>query len=406
MKKVTLSQLNCPTERIEELEQLFESRFGAKPSRWFSAPGRSEICGNHTDHNRGKVMAAAVNLDVIAAVEPTDDGTVTVKSVGHEENRVDISELSVLESEKNTSTALVRGVLAGFKARGYKIGGFNAYTQSDVLKGSGLSSSAAFEVLIGTVLSGLYNGGEVSPVEIAKTAQFAENAYFGKPSGLMDQMASSVGGFTKIDFADPEKPLIEAVSLDLEAHGHSLCIVDTKGSHADLTPDYAAIPAEMKAAAAFFGKDCLRGVSKAEMIANLPALREKVGDRAVLRALHFADENARVDSLAEAIKSGDFAAFLSVIDRSGESSYKYLQNVYSCAHPEEQGVSLAIYLAKSLLDGEGAARVHGGGFAGTIQAFVPKHKLESFISGMEGVFGEGSCHVLNVRPFGGVEVAP
>ncbi len=406
MKKVTLSQLNCPTERVEELERLFESRFGAKPSRWFSAPGRSEICGNHTDHNRGKVMAAAVNLDVIAAVEPTDDGTVTVKSVGHEENRVDISELSALESEKNTSTALVRGVLAGFRARGYKIGGFNAYTQSDVLKGSGLSSSAAFEVLIGTVLSGLYNGGEVSPVKIAKIAQFAENAYFGKPSGLMDQMASSVGGFTKIDFEDPEKPLIEAVSLDLEAHGHSLCIVDTKGSHADLTPDYAAIPAEMKAAAAFFGKDCLRGVSKAEIIANLPALREKVGDRAVLRALHFADENARVDSLAEAIKSGDFAAFLSVIDRSGESSYKYLQNVYSCAHPEEQGVSLAIYLAKSLLDGEGAARVHGGGFAGTIQAFVPKHKLESFISGMEGVFGEGSCHVLNVRPFGGVEVAP
>ena len=406
MKKVTLSQLNCPTERVEELERLFESRFGAKPSRWFSAPGRSEICGNHTDHNRGKVMAAAVNLDVIAAVEPTDGGTVTVKSVGHDENRVDISELSALESEKNTSTALVRGVLAGFRARGYKIGGFNAYTQSDVLKGSGLSSSAAFEVLIGTVLSGLYNGGEVSPVEIAKIAQFAENAYFGKPSGLMDQMASSVGGFTKIDFADPEKPLIEAVSLDLEAHGHSLCIVDTKGSHADLTPDYAAIPAEMKSAAAFFGKDCLRGVSKAEMIANLPALREKVGDRAVLRALHFADENARVDSLAEAIKSGDFAAFLSVIDRSGESSYKYLQNVYSCAHPEEQGVSLAIYLAKSLLDGEGAARAHGGGFAGTIQAFVPKHKLESFISGMEGVFGEGSCHVLNVRPFGGVEVAP
>ena len=406
MKKVTLSQLNCPTARVEELERLFESRFGAKPSRWFSAPGRSEICGNHTDHNRGKVMAAAVNLDVIAAVEPTDDGTVTVKSVGHEENRVNISELSALESEKNTSTALVRGVLAGFKARGYKIGGFNAYTQSDVLKGSGLSSSAAFEVLIGTVLSGLYNGGEVSSVEIAKTAQFAENAYFGKPSGLMDQMASSVGGFTKIDFEDPEKPLIEAVSLDLEAHGHSLCIVDTKGSHADLTPDYAAIPAEMKAAAAFFGKDCLRGVSKAEMIANLPALREKVGDRAVLRALHFADENARVDCLAEAIKSGDFAAFLSVIDRSGESSYKYLQNVYSCAHPEEQGVSLAIYLAKSLLDGEGTARVHGGGFAGTVQAFVPKHKLESFISGMEGVFGEGSCHVLNVRPFGGVEVAP
>ncbi len=406
MQKVTLSQLNCSEKRFNELNAMFEKRFGRRPSRWFSAPGRSEICGNHTDHNRGKVMAAAVDLDVIAAVEPTDDGIVTVKSVGHEENRVDINELSVSESEKNTSTALVRGVLAGFKARGYKIGGFNAYTHSDVLKGSGLSSSAAFEVLIGTVLSGLYNGGEVSPVEIAKTAQFAENAYFGKPSGLMDQMASSVGGFTKIDFEDPEKPIIEAVPLDLSAHGLSLCIIDTKGSHADLTPDYAAIPAEMKAAAAFFGKECLRKVSKGEIVANIPVLRKSVGDRAVLRALHFADENLRVDELADAIKREDIGAFLSVIDRSGESSYKYLQNVYSCSSPDEQGVSLAIYLAKSLLDGEGAARVHGGGFAGTVQAFVPKHRLESFISGMESVFGEGSCHVLNVRPFGGVEVAP
>lgn len=406
MQKVTLSQLNCSDERFTELNEMFENRFGTPPKRWFSAPGRSEICGNHTDHNRGKVMAAAVNLDVIAAVVPSDNGIVTVKSVGHAEDCIDITELDAVECEKNTSSALVRGVLAGFKARGHKIGGFCAYTQSNVLKGSGLSSSAAFEVLIGTILSGLYNGGSVSPVEIAQIAQFAENNYFGKPSGLMDQMASSVGGFTKIDFENLENPVIEAVSLDLAAHGHSLCIIDTKGSHADLTPDYAAIPAEMKSAASFFGKDCLRGITREEIIANMPALRKRVGDRAALRALHFVDENERVDELADAIKRNDFKAFLSVINRSGESSYKYLQNVYSCTNSREQGVSLAIYLANSLLDGEGAARVHGGGFAGTVQAFVPKSRLDGFISGMEGVFGVGSCHVLDVRPFGGVEVAP
>ena len=404
MKKVTVSQLGGSFERFDGLIKMFGELFNSSPSRFFSAPGRSEISGNHTDHNRGRVLAAAVNLDVIAAVEPTSDGLVAVKSEGYPEDRIDISDLKVHPEEQNSSAALIRGVLAGFKSRGHEIGGFRAYTRSDVLKGSGLSSSAAFEVLVGTVISGLYNGGEVSAVEIAQIAQYAENVYFGKPSGLMDQMASSVGGFTEIDFADPENPVIESVSLDLKAHGHSLCIIDTRGDHADLTPDYAAIPSEMRAVAEYFGKSYLREVLREDIIDNLPALREAVGDRAVLRALHFEDENARVSELASAIGKNDFGAFLGVIKRSGESSYKYLQNVYANAHPDEQGVSLALYLADSLLAGEGAARVHGGGFAGTIQAFVPTHRLESFVKGMERVFGEGSCYVLDVRPFGGVEV--
>lgn len=404
MPKVTLVNLNGDRTRYDGLIAAYKSHFGAVPDRFFSAPGRSEICGNHTDHNHGKVMAAAVNLDIIAAVEPTSDGIVTVKSEGYPENTVMVSSLKPNPAESNTSTALIRGVLNGFKSRGYQVGGFRAYTRSDVLKGSGLSSSAAFEVLIGTILNGLYNDDKVSAVEIAQIAQYSENVYFGKPSGLMDQMASSVGGFTKIDFCDPENPIIESVSFDTAKEGYRLCIIDTRGSHADLTPDYAAIPSEMKAVAGHFGKAVLRELDKAEVIANIPALREKLGDRAVLRALHFMDENERVDELANAVREGDFAAFLSVIERSGDSSYRYLQNVFTGNRPEAQGVSLAIYLAKSLLGGRGAARVHGGGFAGTIQAFVPEDILDSFVDGMENVFGKGSCYVLSVRPFGGVEV--
>lgn len=404
MQKVTVSQLCADHARFDGLVSMFRDHFGTEPSGFFSAPGRTEICGNHTDHNRGKVMAAAVNLDVIAAVEPTDDDTVTVKSEGYPEDTVSLGSLEPVLSERNSSAALIRGVLAGFVKRGYKIGGFKAYTRSNVLKGSGLSSSAAFEVLIGTVLSGIYNGGHVSAVEIAQIAQYAENEYFGKPSGLMDQMASSVGGFTKIDFCDPEKPGIESVNFDLSSFGYSLCIIDTKGNHADLTPDYAAIPEEMKAVAKQFGKSYLREISKADITKNISSLREKLGDRAVMRALHFMDENVRVDRLSEAIKSKNMDGFLYVINASGESSYKYLQNVYSSAHPEEQGISLALYTACSLLDGTGACRVHGGGFAGTVQAFVPKEKLDCFVAGMEAVFGAGSCYVLNIRPFGGVEV--
>jgi len=278
------------------------------------------------------------------------------------------------------------------------------YEIADVLKGSGLSSSAAYEVLIGTILNGLYNEGEVSAVEIAQIAQFAENVYFGKPSGLMDQMASSVGGFITIDFADEKHPVIDSVKFDFTKSGHALCIVDTKGNHADLTPEYAAIPAEMKSVAAFFGKKVLREITKEQLLENICAVREKCSDRAVLRALHFFDDNERVGKEASALSEGDFDAFLSLINESGDSSFKYLQNIYASSAPNEQGLSLALYLAKQALGGEGACRVHGGGFAGTIQAFVPEKKLEAFKAEMERVFGEGSCYVLSIRPVGGVQI--
>ena len=376
-----------------------------KPQRFFSAPGRTEVGGNHTDHNNGRVLAAGVSLDVIAAVVPTDDGIIRIKSQGFPMDTVDSSDTEIKDEEENTSCALIRGVAAGMLRRGYKVGGFTAYTTSNVLKGSGLSSSAAFEVLVGTILSGLYNDFAVSPVEIAQISQFAENIYFGKPSGLMDQMASSVGSFITIDFADTANPVIEAIDFDFAASGHRLCIVDTKGSHSDLTPEYAAIPAEMRSVAQFFGKDYLRELTKADVMANLAALRAKLGDRAVLRALHFFGDNERVVKQAAALRSHDFKKFLKLINESGDSSYKYLQNIYASSNPAEQGLSLALYIASDVLGGEGACRVHGGGFAGTIQAFVPEEKLEKFKSAMEGVFGEGSCYVLSIRPFGGTEVS-
>ncbi len=390
--------------RYQVLADEFEKLYGARPAYFFSASGRTEVVGNHTDHNHGKVLAAAVDLDVIAAVLPTDDGVITVKSQGYPIDEIDSSDLEIKENEKNTSASLIRGVCAGLKNRGFAFGGFKAYTMSDVLKGSGISSSAAFEVLIGTVLNHLYNGGNVSDVAIAQISQYAENVYFGKPSGLMDQMASSVGGFISIDFADTDNPIIESMDFDLAKNAHSLCIVDTKGNHADLTPEYAAIPAEMKAVASHFGKSFLRELTKEDITENATALREKFGDRAVLRAYHFFDENQRVDEMSAALKSGNFSAFLDVIKRSGNSSYKYLQNVYANVAPAEQGVSLALYIAENLLNGEGACRVHGGGFAGTIQAFVPNSKLISFKQGIEAIFGEGSCYVLNIRPYGGCKV--
>ncbi len=400
----TKDALEMQKQRYAAAAAEFEKRFSTKAGRFFSAPGRTEVGGNHTDHNHGRVMAAGVSLDVIAAVIPTDDGIIEVHSEGFPADRVDISDLSVHKDEEGSSAALIRGVAAGFSENGHRIGGFRAYTTSNVLKGSGLSSSAAFEVLIGNILNGLYNEGSVSAVEIAKLSQYAENVYFGKPSGLMDQMASSVGGFITIDFADPAKPVIEEIALDLSAAGHSLCIVDTKGSHADLTPEYAAIPAEMKAAARFFGREVLEGISKEDIVANIPELRKSCGDRAVLRALHFADENERVVKESEALKNGRFEDFLAEVRSSGRSSYMYLQNVFAASKPAEQGLSLALYLAADVLGDEGAYRVHGGGFAGTIQAFVPEGKLEKFRSTMESVFGQGSCYVLSVRPFGGTEV--
>lgn len=393
--------------RYSFIRSEFASLFGEEPTRFFSAPGRTEVCGNHTDHNHGKVAAAAVNLDIIAAVVPTDDGIITVKSEGFDKiDVVDSSDMTIYDGEIDHSAALIRGVCAGLKARGYNVGGFKAYTSSDVLKGSGLSSSAAFEVLIGEILNGLYCDGKVSAVEIAQIAQYAENVYFGKPSGLMDQMASSVGGFISIDFADTDKPVIESMSFDLAANDCHLCIIDAKGSHAELTPEYAAVPQEMKSVAAVLGKSYLRELTRQDVLNNISAVREQCGDRAVLRALHFFDENERVDDLCAALKSGDFESFLKTVTASGESSYKYLQNVFAASQPSQQSVALALYLCAKLLENAGphAFRVHGGGFAGTVQAFVPGSALEGFRKGIEQVFGEDSCHVLNIRPVGGTEV--
>lgn len=387
---------------IEGFKKYFSS--DGENIRIFSAPGRTEVGGNHTDHNCGKVLAASVDMDIIAVVEPIDEPVAVIKSEGFDENRVMLSELEVVEEEKNTATALLRGVLRGFKDRGFSTGGFMAYTTSNVLKGSGLSSSAAFEVLIGTVLSFLYNGGTVDPIKIAQVAQYAENVFFGKPSGLMDQMASSVGGFVAIDFKDVESPIIENVDVDFDSFGHALCIIDTKGDHADLTPDYAAIPAEMHAIAEYFSCENLRQLVKHDIILNMNILREKFGDRAVLRAIHFFEENKRVDKLVNALKRSDFQAFLDSINESGNSSYKYLQNVYSNNDVKHQGLSIGLNIAEYALSRKGASRVHGGGFAGTIQAFVPFELLKEFKMELEKVFGNGSCHVLKIRPIGGCEI--
>lgn len=397
--------LNAQRERYQKAEKAFEELFGAQENTMiFSASGRTEVGGNHTDHNRGKVLAAAVSLDVIAFVVPTEDGVITVKSEGFPQDVVDVSDLSVKEADKNTSAALIRGVADAFKRDGLSVGGFKAYTTSNVLKGSGISSSAAFEVLIGTILSHLYNGGKVSPVKIAQFAQYAENAHFGKPSGLMDQMASSVGGFIEIDFADTANPVIDAISYDFANSGYSLCIVDTKGNHADLTPEYAAIPVEMKSVAKFFGKNELRDITREQLWENIAEVRKACGDRAVSRAFHFFDENERVDREAAALRNGDVETFLHEVTASGNSSFKYLQNIFASVDSKEQGMVLGLYTAEKVLNGRGACRVHGGGFAGTIQAFVPNDLLEKFISEMEHLFGEGSCYNLFIRPLGGTKV--
>lgn len=372
--------------------------------RLFSAPGRSEVGGNHTDHNHGRVLAAGINLDAIAAAAKNSEQIVRVKSAGYSMDTVDLRDLSVQPEETGHSPALVRGVCQGFLNYGYKIGGFDAATMSDVLSGSGLSSSAAYEVLIGTMLNYLYNDGCVDAVTIAKIAQYAENEYFGKPCGLMDQTACSVGSFVTIDFADPQNPEIEEVPFDFAACGHALCIVDTKGSHSDLTEEYAAIREEMEQVAQWFGKKVLREVSEADFYAQLPSLRAKVSDRALLRAMHFYADNARVLKEVEALRAGDFEAFKQYILESGNSSYMYNQNVFSVKKPHEQPVALALSISQRILEGCGAWRVHGGGFAGTIQAFVPLEKLDTYQAAMESVFGEGACYVLSIRPVGGTEI--
>ena len=387
-------------ERIKNAIESFTAIYGEQDYSVFSVSGRSEICGNHTDHNRGEVLAASVSLDIIAVAAPTDDGTVYVKSEGFSENEVCLGDLDPVEGEEGTSAALIRGVCDGLIKRNRSIGGFCAYMTSSVLGGSGLSSSAAFEDMIGNIENHLYNDGEIGYIEISQISQYAENKHFGKPCGLMDQIACACGGFVHIDFADPENPVCEKIDLDLASHGYSLCVVNTGGSHADLTDDYASVPAEMKKVASFFGKEVLRELTKKDIIANVPALRDFAGDRAVLRAIHFFDENDRVKEASEYLAKDDIKGFFEVIKASGISSAMSLQNYFTPKAPEEQGISLACAIAKSVLEPEGVCRVHGGGFAGTIQAFVPNEKLESFTSIMNGAFGDGAVTVLSVRPVG------
>jgi len=372
----------------------------------YTVAGRSELSGNHTDHNRGCVVAASISLDIIAVAAPTADNIIKVKSEGFPEDTVDINlYTSPVAAKFGSSESIIAGMCAGFRMNGHNVGGFVAYTTSSVLKGSGLSSSAAFEDMIGTIESHLYNDGNVGNVEISKLAQYAENVFFGKPCGLMDQVACAYGGIVAIDFKDTKDPIITSVNFDFTGAGYNLCIVNTGGNHADLTDDYASVPAEMKTIAAYFGKDVLREINEDDMIAAIPALREKFGDRAILRALHFFNENKRVEAQKNALLSGNINAFFENVKASGQSSFCYLQNVYTTKNTSEQGLSLALCLAEKILSGKSAAwRVHGGGFAGTIQAFVRSENVAEFKGLMDSCFGEGACMVLNIRPIGAARV--
>ncbi len=386
---------------VDEFVNLYGERDNI---RLFSAPGRTEIGGNHTDHQHGLVLAGSVNLDVIAVVSANCDGVVRIKSKGYKMDEVDTRDLDKKECETGLARALVRGVLAAFKNGGYNVGGFDAYTTSNVLKGSGLSSSAAFEVLVSNIVNGLYNEASVDAVSIAKYSQFAEREYFGKPCGLLDQMASSVGGFTYADFNDPKNPIVEKINLDLNKSDHTLCVIDTGGNHANLIQDYADITLECKAVSNALGVEFLRDASEDEFYKNIAQIRAKCGDRAVLRAMHFFAENKRVLAQKSALRRGDFNTFFVAVKRSGESSYDLLQNVYSPSNPKEQAISLALALTKQFLNGRGAYRVHGGGFAGTIQCYIPNKMFDDYKKTIEAVFGEGSCVPLFVRVVGGYEL--
>lgn len=382
----------------------FEDIYGLGEAVIFSAPGRSEIGGNHTDHQNGCVLAAAVNVDIIAVTRATDDNVIRLVSDESDEIIITLNNIESNQEEKGTTRSLIKGVVSGFLDRSYKIGGFCAYITSDVLVGAGLSSSAAFETLTGTILSGLYNDMSIPSTEIAVIGQYAENVYFGKPCGLMDQMASSVGNLVYIDFEDSKNPRIEKLDFDMETSGYSICITDTKGSHADLTDEYAAVPREMKLVAKHFGKEVLRGITVNDILSDVAQLRSMYGDRCVLRALHFVNENERVIKEVNALKNGDFTQFLNYVKESGDSSYKYLQNVYSNIDVQSQNVSVALATSDAILDGNGVSRVHGGGFAGTIQAFVENSRLEGYRKNMDLIFGEGSCNNLKIRKYGGIMV--
>lgn len=401
-------RLAMQRQRYAEAVDSFAELYGENRSlSLYSTPGRTEIGGNHTDHNNGIVMAAAIDLDIIAVVAKNDDDVIRVHSKGFPNtDEVSLAQLTPQKGEAGRSASLIRGVAAGIRERGGSIGGFDAYTTSEVLKGSGLSSSAAFEVCVGAVLNGEYNEGRFTPVELGIIGQYAENVFFEKPSGLMDQLACAVGGAITIDFADPQKPVVTQIPVDLSAHGMRLVITDTKGDHADLTDDYAAIRREMEAVAGLFGKQVLRQVDREEFLRSIPAVREKVGDRAVLRAIHFYEECRRVGVLKNALQNNDFDVFLQTIIEGGHSSFELNQNAYSLKEPQHQGIPVALALSQLVLGGKGAWRLQGGGFAGTIQAFVPLDIVEEYDRVLGGVFGSDACHVLTIRADGCTAVLP
>ena len=391
-------------KRVSRVLDGFQQTFGAgedTPVTLCSAPGRTEICGNHTDHQHGRVLAAAVNVDFLVCAAPNGGDTIRFQSEGWPLVEVRLDGKGPRAEERESTASLVRGMAELAARRGHPVKGFDAYAVSDVLPGSGLSSSAACEVLLGVIVNHLFCQDAFTPVEIAQMGQGAENVYFGKPSGLMDQTASSVGGAVAIDFADPARPVVRSVAVDLNALGYALCIIDSGASHADLTDEYAAVPREMGAVAAFFGKEVLREVSQEQVLSHLPALRERAGDRAVLRALHFFADDVRAEEEADALARGDMDAFLALVKESGRSSWEFLQNITPAGAVREQAMAVALAVAERALKGRGACRVHGGGFAGTIQAFVPLDSLEAFRAETEGALGAGSCHVLSIRPVGG-----
>ena len=398
--------LTIDTSKKEALDKGFSAAFGGEPTRYFSAPGRTEIGGNHTDHQRGRVLAAAVNLDTIAAVRPNGTDMIRIQSKGYPRCEISVKELTPKEEEINSTPALIRGVAARFAQLGCEVKGFDAYCESTVLPGSGLSSSAAYEVLIGTIINHLFFDAKVTQAEVAQIGQYAENVFFGKPCGLMDQTASAVGNLVTIDFFDKDHPVIEPVDFDFASCGHALCIIDSGADHANLTDEYAAVPGEIKAVAACLGKEVLTQLDEAEFYAKIPELRKQCGDRAVMRGIHFYQENARVPQQVAALREGNFDKFLMLVKQSGYSSYMYLQNVIPAGYKAHQDVAVALGLAEHYLQGRGAYRVHGGGFAGTIQAFVPFDILDSFVAGMDAALGQGACHVLSIRPQGGVPTVP
>ena len=411
IQREELEKLYCTTNtsiyetRFKDLIRNFKKTFkNDMEIKLFSAPGRTELGGNHTDHQHGCVLAASINLDVIAAAAVNNTNEIRVQSEGYPLDIINLAELQPDKKEYNQAKALIRGITAKFRELGCEVKGFDCYTTSNVLKGSGLSSSAAFEILIGNVINGLFFENKIGAVDIAKIGQFAENVYFGKPCGLMDQMASSVGGVVSIDFKNTENPVIKKIDFDFQKAGYGLCIIDSGADHADLTDEYAAIPYEMTQVAKHFGKEYLRDVKKEDFINNISILRKSAGDRAVLRALHFFNENQRAQNEAKALENGDFNKFLKLVKDSGFSSYMYLQNVCVCGSVKEQAVAVILALCDEILHDKGAYRVHGGGFAGTIQAFVPLNILDEFKEKIEKIAGKGNCHILSIRSQGGIEV--